>query len=624
MIAGLVNAQQRTYRPLERNAVLQQHVFDHPDNPWPKPIKERGVATDTLNLPFFDDFTTTAIYPNPKRWTTNYVFINNTAAINPPTYGVATFDNLNNHGQPYIGINPSYGSSDTLESQGIDLSKYQPPKTDSLYLSFYLQPQGLDIDPLFNTRDPQDSMVLEFFDKNGVWERVWEISGKGLPVKFKHYFIHIDDPLFLHVGFRFRFINYSLQTGNSNHWHLDYVLLDYHQYVNDSFQVDVAFATTPNNLLNDYYSMPWSQMYNNYTNEVVDSSRCTIKSFDKVSLFFNRTENYRDRSYNSLYSKQDLEPGFPKSLKKVISNPLKNFNSFYPKNTDTVIINRLWTHNLTGDKHTENDSVNMQTVFANYLAYDDGTAECGYGIENGGGKVALEFRLNDPDTLWAVSFFYNQSSTAVNGKPFKIHIWKSVTQGSASDSLYKTIEVPNGPAYIVGFNQFTNYVLDTPISLPAGKFYIGWSQTLDFVLNVGFDRNYKTEQGNQHLYYNVLNKWHKSNKTDLGGTPMIRVYLGSKVDFPANPYTSIKQNTKFENMVDFNIYPNPAAEYIQVGNTHNFPNLYYTILDGQGKTISYQKLEGNTINVSNYAAGIYYILFNDNRGNVCMKKLLKN
>lgn len=624
LIAIAVNAQQQTYKQLERNAVIQQHLFNHPNNAWPKQIKERGAATDTLALPFFDDFTTSKIYPNQKRWTNNYVFINNDAAINPPTYGVATFDNLNNQGQPYTGISLAYGSSDTLESQGIDLKKYQFPKNDSLYLSFYMQPQGLDIDPLYNPRDPQDSLVLEFYDKNGIWERVWEIGGKGLPVNFNHYFIHLDDPVFLHGGFRFRFINYSLQTGNSNHWHLDYVLLDYHQFVNDSNQEDVAFVAPPNNLLNDYYSMPWDQVYDNFLNEIVDSSRCTIKSFNKVPLYFNRAENYRDKNYKSLYLKTDLEPGFAQNLKKNIANGWKDIKTFYPKNTDTVIINRLWTHNLTGDKHAENDTVNTQTVFANYLAYDDGTAECGYGIENGGGKVALEFNLNQPDTLWAVSFFYNQSSTSVKGKPFKINIWKSVTQGTQYDTLYKTIDMPNGPEYQLGQNTFTNYILDTPVFLPAGKFFIGWSQTSDFVLNVGFDRNYKTDQGNQHLYYNVMNKWHKTNKTDLGGTPMIRAYLGSEVPFPTNPYLGIKQTVKFENMLELNIFPNPVVEYIQVGNTQNYSNLYYTVLDGQSKLITYQKLEGNTINVSNYTPGIYYIRFSDSKGNVCIKKVVKN
>ncbi len=621
--ACTIKAQQQTYRPLERNAVVQEHVFLHPNNPWPKPIKERGSAIDTLNLPFFDDFTSTAIYPNQKRWSNNNVFINNDAAINPPTYGVATFDNLNNLGQPYNGISLAYGSSDTLESHAIDLSKYQFPKNDSLYLSFFMQPQGLDIDPLSNPRDPQDSLTLEFYNNKGIWERAWEIGGKSLPVKFKHYYIHVADPMFLHQGFRFRFINYSLQTGNSNHWHLDYLLLDNHQFVNDSNQSDVAYASLPNNLLNDYYSMPWFQLYNNFSNEIIDSSRCTIKSFNKVPLFFNRAENYRDKNYKSLYIKNDLEPAFAANLKKTIANPLYNFKTFYPQNTDSVIINRLWTHNLTGDKHTENDTVNRQTVFANYLAYDDGTAECGYGLENGGGKIALEFNLNEPDSLWAVSFFFNQSSTNVSGKPFKIHIWKSVTQGSSSDSLYTTIDVANGPTYQLGQNTFANYVLDTPISLPKGKFYIGWSQTLDFVLNVGFDRNYKTDVGNQHLYYNVLNKWHKTNKTDLGGTPMIRAYLGRQVPFQSNPL-AIKSTAKFENAIDLTIFPNPAVEYIQVGNAQNYSNLYYTILDAQGKLITYQKLEGNIINISNYTPGIYYIRFNDSKGNVCIKKVVKN
>ena len=41
----------------------------------------------------------------------------------------------------------------------------------------------------------------------------------------------------------------------------------------------------------------------------------------------------------------------------------------------------------------------------NYIAYDDGTAEAGYGLVNAkSGKVAVQFQLNTKDTLSAIAF----------------------------------------------------------------------------------------------------------------------------------------------------------------------------------------------------------------------------
>ncbi|PHX91746.1 MAG: hypothetical protein CK532_06770, partial [Flavobacteriales bacterium] len=57
--------------------------------------------TDTLNLPFFEDFSNTSGYPDAKRWLDNLVWVNNTFPKKAPNFGVATFDHLNAHGNPY-------------------------------------------------------------------------------------------------------------------------------------------------------------------------------------------------------------------------------------------------------------------------------------------------------------------------------------------------------------------------------------------------------------------------------------------------------------------------------------------------------------------------------------------
>ena len=69
---------------------------------WKKSDKRKGLnVSDTLNLPFFDDFSKLTVYPDQSKWIDNYVFINNTYSNQQKTVGVATFDALDNTGRLY-------------------------------------------------------------------------------------------------------------------------------------------------------------------------------------------------------------------------------------------------------------------------------------------------------------------------------------------------------------------------------------------------------------------------------------------------------------------------------------------------------------------------------------------
>src|SRR5687767_12191898 len=78
--------------PLKGNAQLKKYNA---------PYSGKRALGDTLALPFFDDFTSTNVYPDMKYWRDSDVYINSHFPISPPSYGVATFDNLNNKGVPY-------------------------------------------------------------------------------------------------------------------------------------------------------------------------------------------------------------------------------------------------------------------------------------------------------------------------------------------------------------------------------------------------------------------------------------------------------------------------------------------------------------------------------------------
>ena len=131
--------------------------------------KQKKQSKILLTLPFLDDFSQNWHFPNENLWQDIYVHINSSFPINPPSYGVATFDGLDSIGYPYNFMPTSYGEADVLTSQPIDLSVV----TDSVFLSFQYQPQGNG-----NKPETQDSLRLEFFRQaDSTWIRVWGKAG---------------------------------------------------------------------------------------------------------------------------------------------------------------------------------------------------------------------------------------------------------------------------------------------------------------------------------------------------------------------------------------------------------------------------------------------------------------
>ena len=98
------------------------------------------TSSDTLLLPFFDDFSGHSIFPDSKKWTDNYVFINNTYSDRQITAGIATFDALDNTGRMYATASSSGFKADQLTSQPINLNY---SVSDNIWLSFFYQAGGL-------------------------------------------------------------------------------------------------------------------------------------------------------------------------------------------------------------------------------------------------------------------------------------------------------------------------------------------------------------------------------------------------------------------------------------------------------------------------------------------------
>ena len=69
-------------------------------------FKSKGV-NDTLDLPFFDDFSFSKVYPHDSLWSDKNVYINNNYASDLLSLGVATFDAIDQNSGGARGKNNS-------------------------------------------------------------------------------------------------------------------------------------------------------------------------------------------------------------------------------------------------------------------------------------------------------------------------------------------------------------------------------------------------------------------------------------------------------------------------------------------------------------------------------------
>ena len=135
-------AQHELLTPMYGNPKLKAYLLEHPAS-----ANKIGALIDTVDLPFVDDFSYGGVYPSADLWTDNYVFVNSQFPRNPITIGVATFDGLNELGNPYDNsASTIQGGCDTLTSKYIRLLTKpssqgggQYSLADSITLSFYWQ-----------------------------------------------------------------------------------------------------------------------------------------------------------------------------------------------------------------------------------------------------------------------------------------------------------------------------------------------------------------------------------------------------------------------------------------------------------------------------------------------------
>ena len=614
---------------------LQQARLD-----YKKSSKEKAE----VSLPFIDDFAKSVGFPDSSKWIDQSTFVNITYAINAPSIGVATLDAINSKGAIYPDTSSSAFSADTLTSKQIDLNY---PGDNTIFLSFYYQPGGLG-----DTPDPKDTLILEFYSLDSLeWHRIWlvnfnekdsiltesyiqeditdTIAGdtiNDLKTIFQQVIIPINEVQYLKNNFQFRFRNYaSLSSGesnesrasNSDHWHIDFVILDKDRSINDTIIKDVSIIEPMSSLLNNYDAIPWHHFPRAISSEMKNSVSMLNRNLYNVKLPAPRKFEIKDLS--GLTGISEFEGGgiddIPPFSTQFFERSLDNYVFPYNPSIDSALFEISGFINLTISPETPyrwNDTTHFYQKFYNYYAYDDGTSENGYGLIGEGTEkamVAMRFNSFLEDTLSGIQIYFNQTLNNANQFTYKIHVWNEI-DGKPGTIIY-TLEEQK-PVNSDELNKFILIGFDEKLLL-NGPFYIGW-QKEDFstkMLNVGFDIN---RINNDKLFYNFDGQWKKSQ---YEGTVMIRPMFGHKIDIP----TGIEKNPVSEHL-NFNLYPNPTQYQLNINIDKQHDNYTYSIFDSYGRIFSNNKINDSTIDISNMNPGIYFIRVSTSNGINTTKKFI--
>ena len=561
-------------------------VGDTPDTIW---IEEPPYFQDSVRQFFMP------VSDADKLWVDNYVYHNFRFGLNPQTLGVMTFDGLDANGYPYAIGTTSTGYADYLTSKPIDLSGSN--LSDSLYISFLYQPEGLGDEP-----ESSDSLVLEFYSQSqNQWFHIWSDSGNVVsPFKMVH--IPVSNANYFSDAFQFRFKNYGGLSGSLDHFHLDMVSLKSTDYTDTLFS-DFSFVYPTNTLIDKYTSVPWDHYKSSSDNKMTDSLNVLLYNGyadnnyndGSIEVFYNGlTEgsfvlpgiilaegliNYAPYSYSNSY--HDLTDGF--EFSKSLIGPSEEFEVLTRANAQTL-------------DYQPNDSIRFTQGFYNYYSYDDGSAEAAFGPTGTQARLAVHFEAYEEDSLIGINLSFVPSVNDVSDKLFLLTVWDD-ENGSPGQVLYEDdVFSPRSPIYANGENLFTPYFfIDTQKVAIGTSFFVGWRQLDPERLNLGFDRNI---DNSNEIFYSV----------DGGGNWLLSPFEGSAMlrpIFSTGMDVSLGiENVSFANDI-FELFPNPTNHIININVPERVKGCKKILIDGYGRIL--KETFSSSFNLSEMNSGIYFI-----------------
>ncbi len=586
--------------------------------PTSKKSEETGRTLevgDTIQLPFWDDFSSYSGQPSSEWWVNSKdVWVNATLGLNPPTLGVATFDGINSEGIPHNPTSNFVGPADSLTSKAIDLSGIPANLRSTVYLSFFWQIKGRGEIP-----NVEDSLRLQFLSRDSLWVTKWVIKGgeDNLREDFTQQFIGITQPEFYHEGFRFRFQSFNKQTGPFDHWHLDYIFLNQNRSTSNNTYFDRSLSAAPLSPLNGIYALPPDQFKRS---QALLAGTSSFEFFNLDALLQPVEYNIRlvdpatGQLVTALDENQVVDP-IPQGLERrtlTSSSIDTDAIATYLDDKDSVVLN-LNVFLKTGDKFLisrvdpltadttyfeninfrNNDSTSIKLTFTDYSAWDDGTAEYAAGINQSRGQLAYKVAGLAQDTLTAIDIHFPRIAPFAEGQPLDVIVWKTLTNINPELLAIQRVSIQ----FQDQIDKFVRYKFENPV-IVNDTFYIGYRQYTDNFVGIGLDKN---NDNSDRVYFNVGNGWVQNDRAN--GSPMIRPV------FEKVPFRSVTGMAEQELSESISIYPNPSQGTISFSSTPEA----VAITDLSGRSFPFNMPDPGaspyTLNLTHLPKGLYFVQY---------------
>ncbi len=539
--------------------------------------------TTALTLPFFDDFTSPLEGPpNATRWlsaTTAYPdlgvtirylgggsYVSNRLAVNPLTRGTLTLDGLRSNGLPYSPNSAtSYGQTDTLTSQVIDLSGLGV--SSNVYLSFAWQAGSVVGAPNSNA---QVNLRLELLDNTGRWQEAWAYTSRGTTTRFKQQILPINQAAYFHSGFQFRFRASGSRTLNSDLFGLDYIYLNNNRTASDTTFQDIATSRGLGSPLRTYTAMPvwqYAAAASSGTSPLNPTLTATLNSLTApltTPTPVNWVGTVRELTSGGAATATWLTGGRPiaaAARQELVQGdattaPLAVAGATPRRFRYQLALRTNETNPLT----LPNDTISRDLELSNYYAYDDGTAESGIGLTasntNPTSYLALAFTTSQDDYVRSVRIapVFNNIPLAAGGennerRPITVAVWADNNGVPANTPLATASVTPLNP--LPAGQTFVEIPFAAPVPV-KGRFYVGYGQVSNgrFLL-YGFDLNSQLPANT--LFINTQGStattpW-SAQVLSPAGVPMLR---------PVMNQTVLATRGQQAISAAFTLYPNPA------------------------------------------------------------------
>ncbi|MBX3102890.1 MAG: T9SS type A sorting domain-containing protein [Bacteroidetes bacterium] len=546
-----------TDREPATDTVLPSHPFAHTpgktaDTEFVKSLRLQGALPSLFlfNNRFASD-TDSLLF-----WKSKTVARTLSVAIDPPDYGVFTFDGLNGIGQPYSTVLSS-GPADSLVSHFIVLhpdSLYPngmgAPRAiepaDSLYFTFFFQAGGRADFP-----EVQDSLVLYFRDSTHTgptrWIPVWAMSSFDEnndpldPERFYQAIVPIDDPRFFHEQFQFKFQNKANLNGLYDVWHVDRIFIYSGATTSNPFLFrDIGVSGVTRRIRGVYTQLPVEAAAQVTAQEPFSARLFNLSIFDATSIpvTFSATDLINGQSQTEPPQLTDI----PQQQGMTVTLP----GAPFPAVTDSARLRfRVYTSLNSFNQISLNDTLDFIAPLDSLLAVDDGEADTGFGLnttfrQQFGQKFVLP---SPPDTLQAVWMSFLPRYNVPSGKGFELVIWNARAYHPDSVLHKQLANADQGETH----NHFARFILNPPLILPD-SFIVGIRQFDNIPINLGVDKDFDYNR-NGHIVYDNLGQWLVA---PFEGTLMIRLELSGKY------YPSVGRTAR-EDATRLRLYPNPSV-----------------------------------------------------------------